>query len=65
MTAGRVDPQAYIQRERDGSGRGLCAAVNLWFSFYKNSKRLQTDSVYQQDWNDGFNVCTSQYESAA
>ncbi len=56
---GAQQPAAYKVGFMEGCDSGHLSAGNNSFIFKKDTNRFDTDDVYQQGWNDGFNRCVS------
>lgn len=63
MLAAQGQPPEYIDGYSAGCNSGTSAAGNPYFSFEKDVRRFQNDSLYSQGWNDGFQICKSKYDS--
>lgn len=63
MLVSQGHPTEYIDGHIDGCNSGKKAAGNPYFSFAKDVKRFQTDTLYNDGWQDGFTICKSEYES--
>jgi hypothetical protein len=57
-------PVAYQDGYLAGCDCGFVAAGHPFFSFKKDAYRYLADSLYKQGWDDGFNVCKTQHETA-
>lgn len=57
--AGAQQPVAYKVGFMEGCDSGHLSAGNNSFIFKKDTNRFETDDVYKQGWNDGFNRCVS------
>ena len=56
---GAQQPAAYKVGFMEGCDSGRLSAGHNSFLFKKDTKRFDTDDVYKQGWNDGFNRCVS------
>ncbi len=56
---GVQQPAAYKVGFMAGCDSGYLSAGNTSYIFKKDADRFDTDDVYQQGWNDGFNRCVS------
>ena len=56
---GGQQPAAYKVGFMEGCDSGRLSAGDNSFLFKKDTDRFDTDDVYQQGWNDGFNRCVS------
>ncbi len=56
---GAQQPAAYKVGFMQGCDSGRLSAGDNSFLFKKDTNRFDTDDVYQQGWNDGFNRCVS------
>ena len=56
---GVQQPGAYKVGFMEGCDSGRLSAGDSSFLFKKDTNRFDTDDVYQQGWNDGFNRCFS------
>lgn len=56
---GNQQPAAYKVGFMEGCDSGRLSAGNNSFLFKKDTDRFETDDVYKQGWNDGFNRCLS------
>ena len=56
---GVQQPSAYKVGFMEGCNSGRLSAGNKSFLFKKDADRFETDDVYKQGWNDGFNRCVS------
>ena len=57
--AGAQQPAAYKVGFMQGCDSGRLSAGDNSFLFKKDVDRFNTDDVYQQGWNDGYNRCAS------
>ena len=62
---GAQQPAAYKVGFMEGCDSGRLSAGDNSFLFKKDTNRFDTDDVYQQGWNDGFNRCVSGEGAAA
>lgn len=65
LKLGNSQPSAFKQGYRDGCDSGYVAAGHPYYHFSKDVMRFDSDSIYKQGWNDGFNVCKGEYESVS
>lgn len=56
---GVQQPAAYKVGFMEGCDSGRLSAGDNSFLFKKDTNRFDTDDVYKQGWNDGFNRCVS------
>jgi hypothetical protein len=56
---GVQQPSGYKVGFMEGCDSGRLSAGNNSFLFKKDTNRFDTDDVYKQGWNDGFNRCVS------
>jgi len=56
---GTQQPAAYKVGFMEGCDSGSLSAGNTSYLFKKDADRFETDDVYKQGWNDGFNRCIS------
>lgn len=60
---GAHQPQEYKDGYGDGCDSGYVAAGNPYYKFRKDVTRYGADNLYKQGWDDGLNVCRSDYQS--
>ena len=56
---GAQQPPAYKVGFMEGCDSGYVSGGNTSYIFKKDTNRFDTDDVYKQGWNDGFNRCVS------
>lgn len=56
---GTQQPAAYKVGFMEGCDSGRLSAGNTSYLFKKDADRFETDDVYKQGWDDGFNRCVS------
>ncbi len=59
VMVGVQQPAAYKVGFMEGCDSGNVSAGNNSYIFKKDVERFDTDDIYQQGWNDGFNRCVS------